>query len=80
MREQGPHPFRALLPMLRLWRKEILNYFDYPYTNSFLEGKNNRIKVIKRIAYPSLVKDRNQANFRQRILLANRKEAHPKAA
>ena len=37
-------------------------------------------KVGKRIAYPSQVKDRNQANFRQRILLTNRKEAHPKAA
>ena len=47
VREQGPEPFRALLPMLRIWRQEILNYFDHPYTNGFLEGKNNRIKVIK---------------------------------
>ncbi len=62
--------------MLRLWRQEILNYFDYPYTNGFLEGKNNRIKVIKRVAYGY----RNPTNFRQRILLTNLKEAHPKAA
>ncbi len=60
--------------MLRIWRQEILNYFDHPYTNGFLEGKNNRIKVIKRVAYGY----RNPANFRQRILLTNRKEAHPR--
>lgn len=75
VKEQGIRPFRALLPMLRIWRNEILNYFDHPYTNGFLEGKNNRIKLIKRIAYGY----RNPANFRQRILLTNRKEAHHKA-
>jgi transposase len=75
IREEGPAPFRRLLPMLRIWRHEILNYFDYPYTNGFLEGKNNRIKVIKRMAYGY----RNPANFRQRILLTNGKEAYPKA-
>ena len=75
VREQGPEPFRALLPMLRIWRQEILNYFDYPYTNGFLEGKNNRIKVIKRVAYGY----RNSTNFRQGILLTNLKEAHSKA-
>ena len=76
VREQGPAPFQALFPMLRLWREEILNYFDYPYTNGFLEGKNNRIKVIKRMAYGY----RNPANFRQRILLSNRQEVRPIAA
>ena len=76
VREQGPAPFKALLPMLRLWRQEILNYFDHPYTNGFLEGKNNRIKVIKRVAYGY----RNAQNFRQRILLTNPKEAPPEAA
>jgi len=83
VREQGLQPFRALFPMLRIWRQEILNYFDHPHTNGFLEGKNNRIKVIKRMAYGY----RNPANFRQRILLTNgstpftinRKEAHYKA-
>jgi len=76
VREQGPAPFRALLPMLRDWRQEILHYFDHPYTNGFVEGKNNRIKVIKRIGYGY----RNGHNFRQRILLTNVKEANPKAA
>ena len=75
VKEQGPQPFRVLLHMLRIWRQEILNYFDHPYTNGFLEGKNNRIKVIKRVAYGY----RNSANFRQRILLTNRKEPYHKA-
>lgn len=76
VRDQGPEPFRGLLPMLQTWRQETLNYFDYPYTNGFLEGKNNRIKVIKRIAYGY----RNAQNFRQRILLTNLKEAYYQAA
>ena len=45
--------FKVLLHTLGNWREEMLNYFDYPITNSFVEGKNNRIKAIKRIAYPS---------------------------
>ena len=76
VREQGPKSFQALLPMLRIWRQEILNYFDHPYTNGFLEGKNNRIKVIKRMAYGY----RNATNFRQRIFLTNLKEAHTRVA
>ncbi len=75
IREVGVEPFKALFPMLRNWRREILNYFDYPYTNGFVEGKNNRIKVIKRLAYGY----RNNDNFRRRILLTNQKEAYQKA-
>ena len=55
------------LPMFRNWRSEILNYFDYHITNGFVEGKNNRIKVIKRMAYGY----RNVDNLRRRILLTN---------
>jgi len=76
VRQHGPPPFRALFPMLRDWRQEILNYFDHRYTNGFVEGKNNRIKVIKRVAYGY----RNNANFRLRILLANHKGVATKAA
>jgi transposase len=53
--------------MFRNWRSEILNYFDYHITNGFVEGKNNRIKVIKRMAYGY----RNVDNLRRRILLTN---------
>ena len=48
-------------------RGEILNYFDYRITNGFVEGKNNRIKTIKRTAYGY----RNLDNFRLRILATN---------
>jgi len=61
--------FKALLHTLDNWREEILNYFDYPISNGFVEGKNNRIKTIKRMAYGY----RNMDNFRLRILAANSK-------
>ena len=76
VREHGPAPFHRLFPMLRNWRLEILNYFDHRYTNGFVEAKNNRIKVIKRVAYGY----RNIQNFRQRILLSNVKGTQPKVA
>jgi len=47
--------------------EEILNYFDYCITNRFVEGKNNRIKTIKRMAYGY----RNMDNFRMRVLVTN---------
>ena len=56
--------FKELLHTLSNWRQEILNYFDYRITNGFVEGKNNRIKTIKRMAYGY----RNMNNFRLRIL------------
>ena len=31
------------------WSIEILNSFEYPYTNGYIEGCNNRIKVLKRV-------------------------------
>lgn len=61
--------FKALLHTFDNWREEILNYFDYPISNGFVEGKNNRIKTIKRMAYGY----RNMDNFRLRILAANSK-------
>ena len=59
--------FKELLHTLGNWREEILNYLDYRITNGFVEGKNNRIKTIKRAAYGY----RNMANFRLRILATN---------
>ncbi len=55
--------------ILSEWRDEILNYFDCPITNGFVEGKNNRIKTLKRMAYGY----RNMANFHLRILATNYK-------
>jgi transposase len=61
--------FKELLRTLTNWRQEILNYFDYRITNGFIEGKNNRIKTTKRMAYGY----RNMSNFRLRILATNSK-------
>lgn len=49
---------------LRNWQEEILNYFSRRYTNGFTEGKNNKIKLIKRQGYGY----GNFDNFRLRIL------------
>lgn len=46
------------------WSVGILNSFDFPYTNGFTEGCNNKIKVLKRNAYGY----RNFSRFRNRIL------------
>ena len=46
------------------WQKEILNTFEYPYSNGITEGCNNKIKVLKRNAYGY----RNFRRFRNRIL------------
>ncbi len=49
------------------WKKEILNYFKYRVTTGFLEGMNNKIKTIKRMAYGF----RTPGILRAKILLAN---------
>ena len=45
---------------------EIVNSFEYGFSNGPVEGINNKIKVISRIAYGF----RNFENFRQRILIS----------
>lgn len=57
--------FKSAAETLLRWSKEIVNSFKYTYTNSSTEGKNNKIKVIKRTSYGF----RNLANFRARIKL-----------
>ena len=49
------------------WFQEILNSLDVPWTNGFIEGCNNKTKVLKRICFGM----RNFNNFRKRILFAN---------
>jgi transposase len=49
---------------LHRWRTEILNYWQHPITNAVVEGKHNRVKVLKRRAYGY----RNQQTFLLRIL------------
>jgi transposase len=58
--------FTAFADGVRLWRAELLAYFDEPTTNGYAEGVINKVKVIKRRAYrlPSF------DGFRDRVLLA----------
>lgn len=49
------------------WGEGILNCFDHRVTNGFVEGKNNRIKSIKRMGYGYRSKD----NFRMRVPATN---------
>ncbi len=58
--------FSAFAEGTRLWREELLAYFDQPITNGYAEGVINKIKVIKRRAYglPTF------NGFRQRVLVA----------
>ena len=44
-------PFESAANTLLRWNKEILNSFNTNYSNSSTEGKNNKIKVQKRIGY-----------------------------
>lgn len=46
------------------WFNEILNSMDVPWTNGFIEGCNNKTKVLKRVCYGMS----NFRNFRNRIL------------
>ena len=50
---------------LKKHEQTICNSLEYPYSNGVVEGTNNLIKVIKRIAFGY----RNYHNFRARILL-----------
>ena len=63
-KESGLGPFRRTAATLTRWRKEVLNYWRYPITNALVEGKHNRVKVLKRRAYGY----RNDRSFLLRIL------------
>jgi transposase len=57
--------FNRFADGLRLWREELLAYFEEPTTNGYAEGVINKIKVIKRRAYglPTFT------GFRKRVLI-----------
>ncbi|HLE80087.1 MAG TPA: transposase, partial [Dehalococcoidia bacterium] len=50
-RDSGLPPFQRLAGTLTRWREEVLNYWRFPITNALVEGKHNRLKVLKRRAY-----------------------------
>ena len=47
------------------WVEEIRNAIKVPYSNGAMEGYNNKIKTLKRVAFGF----RNFSNFKARILL-----------
>ena len=57
--------FDSFLSTLTSFENEILNYFDDRYTSGFVEGLNNKLKVIKRRCYGIL----NIGHWFQRIYL-----------
>lgn len=60
----GLKAFQRTARTLQDWREEVLNYWDYSITNAMVEGKHNRVKVLKRRAYGY----RNDRTFSLRIL------------
>ena len=60
----GIERFKKCAQTMINWITGILNSFSSPITNGFTEGCNNKIKVLKRIAYGY----RNFRRFRNRIL------------
>ena len=59
-------PLKTLAKTLRNWREEILHHFESKLTNAMTEGFNNKIKLIKRMAYGF----RNPEAYNLRILYA----------
>ena len=62
--ESGLKPFINCSNTMIRWSDGILNSFNTPYTNGFIEGCNNKIKVLKRNTYGY----KNFRRFRNRIL------------
>lgn len=60
----GLPPFVRMAGTLQRWQQEVLNYWRFPLTNALVEGKHNRLKVVKRRAYGY----RNDRTFLLRIL------------
>ena len=64
--QAGLPAFDAFAKGIRLWRAELLAFFDEPTTNGYAEGVINKVKVIKRRAYglPTFT------GFRKRVVIA----------
>ncbi len=59
--------FRDCTKAYHNWFNEIINSLDVPWTNGFIEGCNNKTKVLKRVCFGM----RNFRNFRNRILFCS---------
>ena len=59
--------FKKRIQTLKNWQVEVLNSFVFDYSNGFLEGINNKSKVLKRNAYGF----RKYEHFKAKILLGH---------
>ena len=59
--------FTECVKTYRNWFYEILNSMDVPWSNGYIEGCNNKTKVLKRACFGM----RNFPNFRKRILFCH---------
>lgn len=62
--ESGLKGLDKFLVTLNNWKASILNYFNGKVTNGFVEGMNNKIKLIKRKGFGFT----NHKHFRYRVL------------
>lgn len=65
VKNSGNKHWNACVRSFENWFEEITNSFDYEWTNAFVEGTHNKIKVLKRVCFGST----NFNHFRTRILL-----------
>lgn len=59
--------FTECVKAYRNWFYEILNSMDVSWSNGYIEGCNNKTKVLKRVCFGM----RNFSNFRKRILFCH---------
>lgn len=64
MNQDNLYHYSKFIKTVENWKEQILNYFLSKTTNGFVEGLNNRIKVIKRIGFGFT----NIEHFAMRIL------------
>lgn len=63
--ELGHKAMDTFINTFNNWKNDILNYFNQNISNGIVEGFNNGIKTLKRVAYGF----RNFQHFRARILV-----------
>ena len=64
VQDSGLAEFKSLLHSFTDWFDGIINAIRFHYSNGFMEGHNNKIKVLKRVCFGI----RNFSRFRNRIL------------
>ncbi|MBI5351038.1 MAG: transposase [Chloroflexi bacterium] len=51
VQNSGLNCFENFLKLLMVWREEITNYFIQRENSGFVEGFNNKVKILKRRCY-----------------------------